>query len=240
VSNLDRVDGSGALDCEVGESSTAESVFADFRPRLFAIAYRRLGDVTEAEDIVQETWIRWQNCDRAAVRDPRAFLAAATARLSTNFVMSARARHETCIDTSLLESADATADPAVLTERGEEIELAMRLILETLTPSERAAYVLRHAFDYPYVRIAEIVEQTQASVRQHVSRARKRLTGQHRAAISTAQHQQLLDAFVAGAQDGDLIALEQLFAADIVQSREAEVVRAAVRPFEDTCATIAA
>jgi RNA polymerase sigma-70 factor (ECF subfamily) len=199
--------------------SVGDSTFAELRPRLFSIAYRSVGDVREAEDIVQETWIRWRNCDRGTVRDARAFLATATARLSSNAVQSARARHETYVDTWLPEPPDATADPALVAERGEAIEFAMRLMLEKLSPNERAAYVLRHAFDYPYARIAEIIEQTQASVRQHISRARKRLTGRQRVAISAGEHQQLLGAFVAGAQDGDLIALEQLFAADSLQGR---------------------
>ena len=94
---------------------------------------------------------------------------------------------------------------------------AMRLALEKLSPSERAAYVLRHAFDYPYVRIAQIIQQSPASVRQHVSRARRRLTGGDCAPISAIKHQQLVDAFVAGARDGNLIPLERLFAADVIQ-----------------------
>jgi len=199
------------------ESSTAESFFAELRPRLFAIAYRGVGDVGEAEDIVQETWIRWQNCDRSTVRDPRAFLAATTARLSSNAAQSARARHETYIHTWLPEPADSAADPVVAAERSDAIEFAVRLTLEKLSPSQRASYVLRHAFDYPYARIAEIIQQSQASVRQHVSRARRRLTSRNRVAISVRKHRQLLDAFVAGAQDGNLVALEQLLAADVVQ-----------------------
>jgi RNA polymerase sigma factor (sigma-70 family) len=202
------------------ESLIAESTFAELRPRLLAIAYRSIGDIGEAEDIVQEAWIRWQNCDRSTVRDPRAFLTATIARLSSNAVQSARARRETYIDTWLPEPADATADPLLAAERGDAIELAVRLTLEKLSPSERASYVLRHAFDYPYGRIAEIIQQTQASVRQHVSRARKRLTGRHRVAFSVRKHQQLMVAFMAGAHDGNLVALEQLLAADVIQGRD--------------------
>ena len=128
------------------------------------------------------------------------------------------ARHETYIHTWLPEHADATADPALAAERCDAIEFAVRLTLEKLSPSQRAAYVLRHAFDYPYERIAEIIQQTQGSVRQHVRRARKRLTGRNRATISVSKHRQLLDAFVAGAQDGNLVALEQLLAADVIKA----------------------
>ena len=201
-------------------SPIAESTFAEVRPRLRGIAYRYLGDACEAEDIVQEAWIRWQTCDRTLVRDPRAFLAATTARLASNAARSARARHESYIHTWLPEPVDATGDPSLAAERGETIAFAVRLTLEKLSPSERAAYVLRHAFDYPYARIAEIIQQTQPSVRQHVSRARKRLTAESRVAINEGQHQQLLEAFVAGAEDGNLIELEQLFAADVSQGSD--------------------
>ena len=211
-----RMTSAGAGDAsQAPESPCAESVFAEVRPRLFGIAYRRVGDVGEAEDIVQDAWIRWQTCDRSTVRDPRAFLAATTARLSSNAVQAARARHETYVGAWVPEPADATWDPALAAERAEAIELAVRLTLEKLSPSERAAYVLRHAFDYPYERIAEIVQQTQASARQLVSRSRKRLTGAERAAVSPGEHRQLVEAFLAGARSGDLTALEQLFAADV-------------------------
>jgi RNA polymerase sigma factor (sigma-70 family) len=204
---------------ETPASPIAASVFADVRPQLIGIAYRVLGSRGEAEDIVQEAWIRWQNCDRSSVRDATAFLATTTARLSSNAVQSARARRETYMNPRLQDPVDTTANPELAAERAEALEFALRLILEKLSPSERAAFVLRHAFDYPYERIAEIVQQTQASVRQHVSRARKRLTGGEGAAISATKHQKLLDAFVAGAQTGNLTALERLFAADVNQWR---------------------
>ena len=214
----------------------AASIFADVRPHLFGIAYRVLGNRGEAEDIVQEAWIRWQNCDHSSVRDPRAFLATATARLSSNAVQSARARRETYMGPQH-DPVDASANPELAAERAEALEFALRLTLEKLSPSERAAYVLRHAFDYPYERIAEIVQQTQASVRQHVSRARKRLTGGKRAAISSSKHQQLLDAFVAGAQTGDLTVLERLFAADVIKGGSAYGrVQIAASPTRNTSA----
>jgi RNA polymerase sigma factor (sigma-70 family) len=201
---------------EAPVSPGAASIFADVRPQLFGIAYRVLGSRGEAEDIVQEAWIRWQNCDRSRVRDASAFLATTTARLSSNAVQSARARRETYMGLRQQGPVDISANPELAAERAEALEFALRLMLERLSPSERAAYVLRHAFDYPYERIAEIVQQTQASVRQHVCRARKHLTGGKRAATSSSKHQQLLDAFVAGAQTGDLTALERLFAADVI------------------------
>jgi RNA polymerase sigma factor (sigma-70 family) len=201
---------------EAPASTTAVSIFAEARPHLIGIAWRVLGSRAEADDIVQEAWIRWQNCDRSSVRDANAFLATTTARLSSNAVQSARARRETSMTPWHQDPVDTSADPELAVERAEELEFALRLTLEKLTPSERAAFVLRHAFDYPYERIAAIVQQTEASVRQHVSRARKRLTGRKRAAINSSKHRQLLDAFVVGARTGDLTGLERLLAADVI------------------------
>jgi RNA polymerase sigma factor (sigma-70 family) len=215
---------------EAPVSPGAASIFAGVRPQLFGIAYRVLGNRGEAEDIVQEAWIRWQNCDRSQVRDAFAFLATTTARLSSNAALSARVRRETYIGPKD-DPVDISANPELAAERAEALEFALRLTLERLSPSERAAYVLRHAFDYPYERIAEIVQQTQASVRQHVSRAGKRLTGGKRAAISSSKHQQLLDAFLAGAQTGNLTALERLLAADVIGGGSAHSrVQIAARP----------
>src|SRR5262245_48484407 len=117
VSHSDSAESSGAYDHD--RVSVAESTFAEVRPRLFGIAYRYLGDSGEAEDIVQETWIRWQTCDLSTVRDPRAFLAVTTARLASNAAQSARARHESYIHTWLPEPVDATGDPSLAAERGE-------------------------------------------------------------------------------------------------------------------------
>ncbi len=196
--------------------SDAVSTFVAVRRHLFGIAYRRLGSAGEAEDIVQEAWIRWQNCDRDKVRDARAFLSTTTSRLCSNAAQSAHTRHETHQDQGQPEPMDTGATPERAAEHGEALARALRLTLEKLSASERAAYVLRHAFDYPYEQIAEIIQQTQASVRQHVSRARKRLSGAKRAAVNSSKHRQLLDAVVAGAQHGNLAALERLFAADVM------------------------
>jgi RNA polymerase sigma-70 factor (TIGR02957 family) len=198
------------------ELETASAVFAAVRPRLFGIAYRMLGSVSEAEDIVQEVWIRWQTCDRSTVRNAPAFLATTTTRLSINVGQSARVRRETYIGPWLPEPVDTSADPELGALRGEALEFAVLLILEKLTPTERAAYVLRQAFDYPYEEIAEIIQQTQANVRQLVSRARKRLAEEKRTAVGVREQQRLLEAFLAAARTGNVAALEELFAADVV------------------------
>lgn len=159
------------------------AAFEAVRPRLFGIAYQTLESAAEADDVVQDAWIRWQRSDRADVRDAAAFLSTTTRRLALNVVQSARVRRETAIGAWDLESADADADPALGAERREAVELAMRVIREKLPPSERAAYVLREAFDYPYRQIADALETTEANARQRVTRARLRLAGE-------LQHQQ--------------------------------------------------
>ena len=211
--------GSGATIDRAGEVSDADAAsFHTVRPRLFGIAYRVLGSATEADDVVQDTWIRWQGTDRSKVRDAAAFLATTTTRLAINVGQSARARHETSIGPRPVESVDSEADPASGAEQREALELAVRTLLETLSPSERAVYVLREAFDYPYRQIAEILALSELNARQIVTRARRRLSGEHRRPVRTAEQQRLLDAFVAAAQTGDIATLERLLAADVAGS----------------------
>ncbi|MWA03411.1 sigma-70 family RNA polymerase sigma factor [Actinomadura sp. LD22] len=199
-----------------GTLDQAVAFFTGARPRLFGIAYRMLGSVPEAEDIVQETWLRWQGADRPAIENPAAFLALITTRLAINTATSARSRRETYIGPWLPEPVDTGTDPALEAERGEALEFALLLLLQRLTPTERAAYVLREAFDYPYPQIAEILRLSQANTRQLVSRARKHLTAARRGPIDRAEHRRLVEVFVGAAQSGNTAALEDLFAADRV------------------------
>ena len=188
------------------------SAFLRVRPRLFGIAYRMLGSAAEAEDIVQDVWVRWQTTDRNPVRSPLAFLVAVTTRLAINVLHSARARRETCAGAWLPELADTGADPGVGVERSESLDSAVLLLLEKLSPTERAAYVLREAFSYPYREIADVLRVEAASARQLVSRARGHVSGGRRAPVSPAEHRRLVTAFVAAARTGDLARLESLFA----------------------------
>lgn len=199
-----------------GDLDGAAAVFAGIRPRLFGIAYRMTGSAVDAEDLVQETWLRWQNCDRSAVAEPGAYLATAITRLAINAGQTARARHEAYVGPWLPEPVDTSADPQLGAERGAALEFAVLLLLEKLSPTERAAYVLREAFDYPYHQIAEIVRTTEVAARQLVSRGRKRLAAERRTPASAPEQRRLLTAFVAAARAGDLSALEDLFAADVV------------------------
>jgi RNA polymerase sigma-70 factor (TIGR02957 family) len=194
----------------------AAAVFAGVRPRLFGIAYRMVGSAVEAEDLVQDVWLRWQTYDRATVTDPAAFLATVTTRLAINALQSARVRRETYVGPWLPEPVDTTADPHLGAERGEALGLAILLLLERLSPTERAAYVLREAFDYPYRRIADIIQVSEVGARQLVSRARKHLVSERRAPVTGATQRRLLTAFVAAARAGDLAALEEVLAADVV------------------------
>jgi RNA polymerase sigma-70 factor (ECF subfamily) len=194
----------------------ASRVFAQVRPRLFGIAYRMLGSVTEAEDIVQDAWVRWQGADRGSVRNPGAFLATTVTRLAINAAQSARARRETYVGPWLPEPVDTSADPQLGAERAAALEFAVLVLLERLTPTERAAYILREAFDYPYPRIAEIVDVSETAARQLVSRARKHLADQRRRPVAAERRRELLESFLTAAREGDLSTLEKLLAEDVV------------------------
>jgi RNA polymerase sigma-70 factor, ECF subfamily len=194
-------------------SAADAALFQTTRPRLFGIAYRVLGSASEADDVVQETWIRWQGTDRSTVRDAAAFLATTTMRLAINVTQSARARRETLIGPRLVDPVDAAANPSLDAEQTEALEAAVRMLLQKLSPAERAAYVLREAFDYPHRHISEVLAVSEANARQLVTRARRRLCDEHRRPVGATEHQQLLDAFVAAAETGDLARLEQLLAA---------------------------
>ncbi|MCC8242888.1 sigma-70 family RNA polymerase sigma factor [Saccharothrix luteola] len=193
----------------------AAATFTDVRPRLFGIAYRMLSSVTEAEDLVQDVWVRWQTCDRTQVVNPSAFLATTTTRLAINALQSARVRRETYVGPWLPEPVDTSADPYLGAERGEALEFAALMLMEKLTPNERAAYVLREAFDYPYAQVADILQSTQPAVRQLVSRARRHMTGERRTPATPDAQRELLTTFIAAARTGDMAALERLFSPDV-------------------------
>lgn len=196
----------------VDELDDALDAFNQARPRLFGVAYRILGSAAEAEDIVQEAWLRWQQYDRASVRSPTAFLTTVTTRLAINSVESARARHETYVGPWLPEPVSTAEDPTLGAER------------------QRAAYVLREAFDYSYDEIAEILSVSVANARQLVSRAKKHVGSARRQPVDMAEHQRLLTAFVSAARDGEVQRLEALLSEDVVsRSDGAGIVPSAAR-----------
>ena len=199
-----------------GEVSEADAaLFHTMRPRLFGIAYRMLGTACEADDVVQETWIRWHGTDRSNVRDAAAFLATTTTRLAINVSQSARARRETHIGPWLVDQVDAAVDPSLDAEQSDALESAVRMLLQKLSPAERAAYVLREAFDYPYRQISHVLTLSEANARQLVTRARRRLADGHRRPVDAGQRQRLLDPFVVAAETGDLAPLVQLLTTDM-------------------------
>jgi RNA polymerase sigma-70 factor (ECF subfamily) len=213
------------------ELDEAAATFTTVRPRLFGIAYRMLGSWTEAEDIVQDVWLRWQGTDRRAVVNPAAFLATVTTRLCINLAQSARVRREDYIGPWLPEPVDTSADPTVGAGRGEVIELAVLLLLEKLSPTERAAYILRESFAYPYPEIAGILHLSPANARQLVSRARRHIAGQHSKPVDRTAHRRLLEAFLTAARTGDLACLEHLLATDVISYSDANgAARAAKIP----------
>ena len=208
------------------------TVFTAVRPRLFGLAYRMLGSAAEADDVVQDTWLRWQRTDRGKVANPEAFLVTVATRIAINVLQSARVRREQYVGPWLPEPVDTSSDPALGAERAEALELGVMMLLETLSPTERASYVLRQAFDYPYERIAGILHLTEANARQLVSRAGRRISAGGRSSVAdSTEHRRLLHAFIGAAQRGDLAELEAMFAADVVSTADGGgVVRASRLP----------
>ena len=162
--------------CPVSDFDAAS--FLTVRPRLFGIAYRVLGSATDADDVVQDTWLRWQRTDRSAVRDAAAFLATTTTRRAINVIQSARARRETPFGWTRPDAPDPDADPSADVERRDALERASILLLQRLSPTERAVYVLREAFDYPYREIGDLLGISEVNARQIGSRARRRIGGE--------------------------------------------------------------
>lgn len=203
----------GGVGSRAGDVSEADTLtFASACPRLFGIAYRMLRSGAEADDVVQDTWIRWQTTDRTKVRSATAFLATTTTRLAVNVLQSARVRHETGVGTQVREPVDSAAGTTDRAEQTEELAASLRTLMARLSPPERAAYVLREAFDYPYRDIARVLATSPANARQHASRARTHLADRRDRPIAESEHRRLFDTFIAAAQAGELAALEDLLA----------------------------
>ena len=197
-----------------------EQLFEELRPGAFAIAYRMLGSVSEAEDAVQEAFLRLhralQEGDR--LESPRAFLSTVVTRLCIDQLRSARVRRERYVGEWLPEPLVADdADPARQAEVADSLSLAFLVLLESLSPEQRAAFLLREVFDYPYDEIARIVGKSEANARQLVARARRHVEdAKPRFEASREQREELAQSFFAAASDGDLESLEELLAHDVV------------------------
>jgi len=213
--------------------------FQRHRGRLFGIAYRMLGSAAEAEDVLQDAWLRWSKVTDE-VANTAAYLATIVTRLSLTALDSAHSRRETYIGPWLPEPIDTTADPLLGAERGEALSLAVLLLLERLTPAERAAYVLREAFVYPYAEIALVLDTTPANARQLASRARSHIAIERGRVVTPAERERLLAAFTAAASSGDVAVLETLLAADAVTISDGGGVVSAARKVVGGRARVAA
>jgi RNA polymerase sigma-70 factor (TIGR02957 family) len=201
-------------------SMSESELLDDLRPRTFAIAYRMLGSVSEAEDVVQEALLRVHNAIERGeeISSPRAYAATVATRLAIDELRSARARRETYVGEWLPEPvADSPADdPAQHAELADSLSLAFLVVLESLTPEQRASFLLHDVFDYDYDRVAEIVGTSEDNARQLASRARRRVQdGTPRFDPSPEQRDRLADSFFAAAESGDFDALEALLAEDV-------------------------
>jgi RNA polymerase sigma-70 factor (ECF subfamily) len=193
-------------------------VLDDLRPRAFAIAYRMLGTVTEAEDVVQEALLRVHQAVSAGevLESPQAFVTTVTTRLAINALQSARARRETYVGDWLPEPVLTDNDPAVLAESSDAVSLALLVALETLSPEQRAALLLHDVFSYGFDEIAAVLDVTPANARQLATRARQHVaSGNARFTPSPSQHSDLVARFFAAARDGDVAGLEALLALDV-------------------------
>jgi RNA polymerase sigma-70 factor (ECF subfamily) len=201
-------------------SATREQLLDELRPTAFAIAYRMLGSVAEAEDVVQEGLLRLnQALERDRVESPRAFVSTVVTRLSIDALRSARVRREHYVGEWLPEPivTDPAADPAREAEMADSLSLAMLVLLETLSPEQRAVLLLRDVFDYPYAEIARIVDKSEDNARQLAARARRHVEERRpRFETSPGQRDELARRFFAATRDGDLESLESLLAHDVV------------------------
>ncbi|HZS21507.1 MAG TPA: RNA polymerase sigma-70 factor [Pseudonocardiaceae bacterium] len=202
----------------------AVQAFEEQRPRLFAIAYRLLGSASEAEDAVQDTFLRWHAADPQTVRSPAGWLAKVLTNLCLTRLTSARARRETYPGPWLPEpvlTAQSALGPLDRAELRESVSLAFLLLLERLTPPQRAVFVLREAFDYSYREIAQILDLAEANCQQLYRRARLQVAKDRprfprRSQASRERGHRIAEEFLAAARSGDLAALETLLAADVV------------------------
>lgn len=200
-------------------SDTLTTLFNTHRAHLFAIAYRMVGTVMDAEDIVQEVWLRWQSASPEELTSPKAYLSTIVTRLSIDHLRSAQVQRESYIGQWLPEPLlEATMpDVADHVALAESVSMAFLVLLESLSPLERAVFLLREVFEYDYSHIAAIVEKSEANCRQLVHRARQYLAARRpRFEPSVTQKEQLLHHFIEACTAGDVAALEGMLAADVV------------------------
>ncbi|HEX8094938.1 RNA polymerase sigma-70 factor [Jatrophihabitans sp.] len=208
--------------------------FVAHRRLLFTVAYEMLGSAADAEDVVQETWLRWADVDQAQVRDPRAYLVRIVTRQALNRLRTLARRREEYVGEWLPEPLLTSPDVAEDIELAESVSIAMLTVLETLDPAERAVFVLREVFDLPYDEIAAAVEKSPAAVRQIAHRAREHVAARRpRAQVSRAEQRAVVERFLAALQNGDVQGLLDVLAPEVVlRSDGGGVVAAARHPIE--------
>ncbi|MFH9042299.1 RNA polymerase sigma-70 factor [Streptomyces sp. NPDC017966] len=201
-------------------TDTVTDVFEEHRPVLLGVAYRMLGRVADAEDVVQDAWLRWSGGDRAEVREPRGYLVRVTTRLAIDRLRQIKARGETYVGPWLPEPyvtdfGDTVPDAAERAVLADSVSLAVLVVMESLSPLERAVFVLREAFGYPYADIAAVLDRGEPAVRQLAGRARKHVEERRpRYEVDPAERRDLTERFLAAAADGDLEGLLELLAPD--------------------------
>ncbi|MER6579527.1 RNA polymerase sigma-70 factor [Nonomuraea sp. NPDC001023] len=216
------------------QADSATRAFVEHRNLLFTVAYEMLGSAADAEDILQETWLRWASVELESVRDRRAFLVRMVTRKALTRLRTMRRRKESYVGPWLPEPLLTSPDVAEDVELAESVSMAMLLVLETLHPTERAVFVLREVFGLEYDEIGEAVGKTPATVRQIAHRARGHVAARRpRASVSAEQARQTLAAFQSAIETGDLQRLLDLLAPDVVLLTDGGgVVRAALAPIE--------
>lgn len=217
---------------ETASDDPALGAFVQHRALLFTVAYQVLGSAADAEDVLQETWLRWSEVDLDAVRDPRAYLVRIAGRQALNRLRTVQRRRETYPGSWLPEPLLTAPDVADHAELAERVSTAMLLVLETLAPVERAVFVLREVFDVDYEEIGRIVDRNAAAVRQIAHRARTHVDERHpRAAVAPAEAVVAMDAFRRAVETGDVQRLAAVLAPDVVLMADGGGVRtAALRP----------
>jgi RNA polymerase sigma-70 factor (TIGR02957 family) len=197
------------------------SDYTRYRPLMFSIAYRMTGSVSDAEDIVQEAFLKATRVEADSADNPKAYLATITTRLAIDHLRSARVRRESYVGTWLPEplvgDADQAPDPAELAETSDSLSMAFLVLLESLSPPERAVFLLREVFGYGYPEIADVTGKTEAACRQIFARARRHIDeGRPRFETSRAQGEELTSLFLAAARGGDINSLIQKLAPDVL------------------------
>jgi RNA polymerase sigma-70 factor (TIGR02957 family) len=209
-------DRGGGMSCD-GRPDPATEAFLAHRNLLFTVAYEMLGSAADAEDVLQETWLRWAGVDLGTVRDQRAYLVRITTRQALIRLRTLGRRKESYIGPWLPEPLLTAPDVAEDVELADSVSMAMLLVLETLTPTERAVFVLREVFDLAYDEIAEAVGKSPAAVRQIAHRARAHVAARRpRGVVSAAETRAALEAFQQAAETGDLQSLLDILAPDVV------------------------